>query len=74
VATDLHKSKCYIGTQLANMFESLNREAEGVPFYENFAVFDADFNLVAAAVPEGDVPNILAFPEYMPAQMAVEAH
>ena len=59
-----------VGWQLVNMFDSLNRDATGALFYENIAVFDADFQLVASSVPHGDIPNFLAFPEYLDMQMA----
>jgi len=47
--------------QLLNLFNS--------NFYENIAVFDADFNMLSAAYPDGDLPDILMFPEYFNEQL-----
>ncbi|MCL2223518.1 MAG: ATP-binding protein [Defluviitaleaceae bacterium] len=53
-----------INWQLVTILNGLNREAGGFPFYENMAAFDANLNLRAIAVPDGDVPDILMFPQY----------
>ncbi|MCL2227821.1 MAG: ATP-binding protein [Oscillospiraceae bacterium] len=58
-----------IQQQLGNLFKSINHEPNGAEFYDNIAVFDADFNLVAIARPNGNFPDILMFPEYFDEQM-----
>jgi len=56
--------------QLVNMFVSMSHEMDGVRSYENIAVFDSDFNMVAAANPGGDLPDMGMFPEYLDERMA----
>ena len=55
--------------QLLNLFNSMGYAEHDIRFYENMAVFDADFNMVAIAYPSGDLPDILMFPEYFDAQL-----
>ena len=55
--------------QLINLFNALGHTEQDVRFYENMAVFDADFNMVALAHPDGDIPDILMFPEYFDMQL-----
>ena len=56
--------------QLVNMFVSMSHETDDVRFYENIAVFDSDFNMVAVANPGGDLPDMGMFPEYLDERMA----
>jgi len=59
-----------IDWQIGNLFNSMSHELDGVRFYENIAVFDSEFNLVAAGNPYGHIPDVLLFPEYFNEQLA----
>jgi len=55
--------------QLQNLFNAMGYAEQDVRFYENMAVFDANFNRVAVAYPEGDIPDIRMFPDYFDMQL-----
>jgi len=53
--------------QLSNLFAAMGEQ--DARFYENMAVFDTDFNKIAVAYADGDIPDVLMFPEYFDTQL-----
>jgi len=52
-------------SQITRLYNTMNREENGIRFYENIAVFDSSFNMVSVANPHGDLPDILMFYTYL---------
>jgi len=59
-----------LDSQIRNLFNNMNHTENGVFTYENIVVFDADFNILTVANPNGDLADILMFSEYMTEMLA----